>query len=308
MPFDANASATVKDELRQVMRLTKPKVKVTQVINADTIVVNNDETVHLPAIYIPVKSHEQTGEAVQNAKKFLEDSLLDKSVSIYQVRDQNRGQKNSLGHLEGYIVREDNLFVQEEMIKQGLAFAYPTQSHFEVADKLYAAEEIARDNKAGIWAGSDWAILNDQQAKEIKVERFAIVEGIIRGVASRNNIIYLNFERDWREDFTISVDSSLRREFSKHGHNLMQMNNQAVRVRGWMREYNGPYIEIFHPTQLEILNGFKADQTIEDDNVETPSEDSIKDRVLPNSAMFQNPTLEDLSLPEDEIDTQVKDN
>ena len=299
-------AAEAHDELRQIMRLTNTKVKVTQVINGDTFVINNTETIHLPAIYIPSESGRGAGEYEQEAKKFLEETILNKFVAIYQIRNQNRGQENALGHTEGYVVREDGLFVQAEMVEQGLAFAYPTESHYDVADKLYESEEKARDNKAGVWDSPQWAILDEEGAKNAPMDRFAIVEGIVERVASRNNVIYLNFDRDWRDDFTISVDSSRRRDFAKDGHNLMQMGGQAVRVRGWVREYNGPFIEAFHSSQLELLDEITTTQELETIEAgataaeDTNAEDTIKERVQPNSAMFPNPTLQQLGGDETE--------
>ena len=274
------------------MRLTMPKVKVTQVIDGNTFIVNNTQTVHLPALYIPSPNATEAGIYRQAAKKFLEDTILNRNIAIYQVRDQERGQFNALGHIEGYAVREDGLFIQEEMIAQGMAFAYPSQTHFETADKLYKAEENARANRLGLWSDDQWAIKTDQQAKLMKEDKFAIVEGVIKQVASRNNVIYLNFERDWRKDFTISIDSQKRRDFSKYGYNLMQMNGQAVRVRGWMRDYNGPMIEIFHPSQLELLEKItvQPDETVEK-NTDNDNQ-SDEDRIQPLSPMFDNPTLQ----------------
>ena len=314
MAYNVFAASFVKDELRQHLRLTKPKANVTQVIDGETFIINNTETIHLPAIYIPVDNRGVTNNAMAAAKEFLEKELSGKAVSIYQVRDPRRGQTNSLGHAEGYVLREDGWFVQEEIVKNGLAFAYPTQSHYEFADKLYIAEENARDAKVGLWSDPQWAIMTDQQAKQISTERFVIIEGVVKGVATKNNVIYLNFERDWRKDFTVAVDSSLRRDFSKYGINLMQMINKPVRVRGWVRDYNGPYMEIFHPSQMELPEQLSTLEN-SDSKTEKPSdkngsfieEDTIKQRVLPNSAMFPNPTLQDVTLPEDNLDDENND-
>jgi len=72
-------------------------------------------------------------------------------------------------------------------------------------------------------------------------------------VASRNNVIYLNFGDDWRTDFTVAASSQLRRDFSKAGINVMQLGGQKIRARGWVRDYNGAYLEVFHPSQIEVL-------------------------------------------------------
>ena len=70
----------------------------------------------------------------------------------------------------------------------------------------------------------------------------------------KNNTFYINFSRDWKTDFTVSVTSEKRLAFSRQGINLMGLNGKTIRVRGWVRNYNGPLIEITHPQQIEVLD------------------------------------------------------
>ncbi len=242
---------SVDDELRQKLQLTMPKARVTQVIDGQTFVVNNTKTIHLPAIYIPWENPQSQGEYGARAKKFLEDVILEKFVRIYQVRNNERGLFNALGHNEGYVTVEGQ-FVQLMMVEAGLAFAYPSQSHNDLADMIYGAEVKARDSKVGFWADETWAIKTPDTVAEVE-NRFVIVEGTVKKVASRNNVIYLNFGDDWRDDFTVAASSQIRRDFSKAGINVMQLASQKIRARGWVREYNGAYLEVFHPSQVEVI-------------------------------------------------------
>jgi len=246
------AKTTTDERMKTLLRLTMPKVRVTQIIDGQTLVVNNTTTISLPMLYIPWENAQTQGEGMRRAKIFLEQELKDRFVKIYQIRDQKRGQTNSMGHVQGFIVRDDGVWIQEAMALKGLAFVYPTQDHFEFVDDLYRVESEARENKQGFWANSKWAIVNDKEAATLK-DRFAIVEGRIKKISTRNNTIYLNFGSDWREDFTIAIESFRRREFSKLGINPMQWSGQNVRVRGWIRDYNGPFIEIYHPSQIEMI-------------------------------------------------------
>lgn len=247
------------EDLSEKLRLTMSKARVTQVTDAQTIIVNNTTTINLPMLYIPWESAQEKGEAVKNAKDFLEKELKDRFIRVYQVRDQKRGQLDSLGHVQGFVERDDGLWIQKAMVENGLAFVYPTQSHFEYADELLEAEEKARTDKIGLWSDPKWSIATDQEAKSLK-DRFAIVQGRVEKIITKNNTIYLNFERDWKTDFTAAIDSSRRREFSKAGGNPMQWSGKTIRVRGWLRDYNGPYIEIFHPSQVQVIEEEKEDK------------------------------------------------
>ena len=244
----------IQNLITEKLRLTMPKVRVTQVIDGQTLIVNNTTTIHLPAIYIPWETHDDQGIYGKNAKDILEKEFMDKFVRIFQVRDQERGQFNALGHTEGYMVREDGLLAQSLLVSNGLAFAYPSQSHFDLADILFKDESTAREKKLGLWADEkNFQILDAETAKTSEMNRFAIIESVLQNVVSRDNVIYLNFERDWKTDTSIAMDSGLRRDFSKAGINVMQLNGQKIRARGWLRDYNGPYIEIFHPSQIEVI-------------------------------------------------------
>jgi micrococcal nuclease len=239
--------------LKDKFRLTMSKARVTHVIDGQTLVVNNTTTLNLPMIYIPRSINNEYNDLSIAAKEYLVKNLQGKFIRVYQIRDQKRGQENALGHIESYIESDNGVWVQRDMISKGLAFVYPTQSHYEFANVLYYAEEKARQNKTGLWNDPQWAVVNDKDVGDMK-DRYAIIEGKIERVATKNNTIYLNFDRNWKEDFTISIQSSNRRAFSKAGIKPMQLSGQKVRVRGWVRQYNGPYIEIYHPSQIEILD------------------------------------------------------
>jgi micrococcal nuclease len=252
MPLGTQASE-LDAQLKEKFRLTKPKARVTQVIDGQTLVINNTETLHLPAIYIPWEFDRDPGEYGKRAKDFVDENFNDKFIRVYQSRNKDRGLLNALGHSAGYITRaDDSFFAQVEMVRAGIAFAYPTQTHFEIADMLYEAENEARTEKRGFWADDTWQIMDEVTAMDTD-NRFAIIEGKVKKVASRNNIIYLNFGDNWRDDMTVAVNSSLRREFSKVGMNIMQLGGQTIRARGWVRQYNGPYMEIFHPSQIQVI-------------------------------------------------------
>ena len=242
---------SIDDDLRQKLLLTTPKARVTNIIDGQTFVINNTKTIHLPAIYIPWETPQSQGQYGAKAKKFLESTINEKFVRIYQVRNNERALQNALGHQEGYVTIDGQL-LQSLLLEKGLAFAYPTQSHFIIADMLYKAEAKAQDDKLGFWTDDRWHVLTPDTAEGVE-NGFAIIEGTVKKVASRNNVIYLNFGDHWKDDMTVAAASDLRRDFSKAGISIMQLAGQKIRARGWIREYNGPFIEIFHPSQIEVL-------------------------------------------------------
>jgi len=65
--------------------------------------------------------------------------------------------------------------------------------------------------------------------------------------------VYLNFGKNWRDDFTVSIAPENKRVFSKQSINPLEWNGKILRVRGWVEDYNGAYIEIDHPQAVEVL-------------------------------------------------------
>ncbi len=88
----------------------------------------------------------------------------------------------------------------------------------------------------------------------IPFERFELVEGRVLDVATVRDRTYVNFGADWRDDFTLSLASRVRRLFEREGFDLESLEGRTVRARGWIKTYNGPMIDITHPEQIEVLN------------------------------------------------------
>ena len=64
--------------------------------------------------------------------------------------------------------------------------------------------------------------------------------------------VYLNFTEDWQTDFTIVIAASDLPVFQAAGLDPLALAGRTVRVRGWLRKWNGPMIEATHPEQIEL--------------------------------------------------------
>jgi micrococcal nuclease len=63
---------------------------------------------------------------------------------------------------------------------------------------------------------------------------------------------YLNFGEDYKTDFTIVVPTRVKKLFEKNDIILNDLKNKNIIVRGWLKYYNGPSMDITHPEQLVI--------------------------------------------------------
>ncbi len=235
-------------ELRQM-----DKAEVLEVISPQTMKLSNGDIIHLSAVHFIDDTPGHTGPFAVTALNVLKDMLEGETVLVYQTKKKDWGRTNRMGHVLAHIVRQkDNAWVQGTLVGLGLAQVQTSLRTPEMAAQLYALEKAARKNKTGIWA-QDAKILAPENIGEY-INSFQIVEGVIESAALKKNRIYLNFGKNWRDDFTVSIPPENRRAFSKAGINPFDWNGKKIRVRGWVEDYNGPYIEIDHPEAIEMLS------------------------------------------------------
>jgi hypothetical protein len=140
-----------------------------------------------------------------------------------------------------------HLVAKGVVIYNGLG-PYPAR----LRSKLLQAEDIARSTRAGVWAQK-----HVRQGVEIEdkivEEGFELVQGIVKSVAKRKSGTYLNFGDNWKTDFTVQISPRNRASFRKAGWTLEDLEAKTIRVRGWLRNYGGPFMQIYFPEQIEIL-------------------------------------------------------
>ncbi len=147
------------------------------------------------------------------------------------------------------------LWLQEELVAQGLARVYSFPDNRACFTELLARETEARDQGLGVWRS--WAY-RVREAKDVErlgrlKHSYQLVEGVVVAVGGAGGRTYLNFTKDWRTDFTIVVERKNVAAFKKAGLDLQALAGKRVRVRGWLGWRNGPMVEASHPEQIEML-------------------------------------------------------
>ena len=157
------------------------------------------------------------------------------------------------GRILAHLTRDDGRWLQGEMLALGLARVYSFADNRAAVSEMYAIERRARANRRGIWKLDYYRIIKESEAHRY-VGSFQLVEGRILNAAVARGRGYLNFGENWRQDFTIAIPKrALNRFRAVYGRRLDQLSGKTVRVRGWLRRYNGPMIEATHPEQIEVL-------------------------------------------------------
>lgn len=237
------------------------KGRVVEIIDPLTIRLDDDSIVSLTGLDYPDLDYYQPGNFAIMTLKIMKDFLLDQDVTLYQTKNDGLGRINRMGHQLGHLVRRDGVWAQGLMLSLGLARVRTTGSNTEMAAQMYDLENTARDSKAGIWNVQGYKII-PADAADAAIGSYSLIEGEIIKTAMQKNRLYLNFGKDWRSDFTISIAPRYLKIFNAEGINPQKWGRKRIRVRGWVENFNGPYIEVDHPQQIEIL--FERDPVSED--------------------------------------------
>tara|TARA_Y100000310_G_C20581556_1_gene763255 strand:+ start:173 stop:886 length:714 start_codon:yes stop_codon:yes gene_type:complete len=119
------------------------KIKVTRVIDGDTIEIEGGERVRLICMDTP----ERGEEGYIDASNYLQALILNKYVRL----EKDKSDTDRYGRLLRYIYVDD-LFVNEKMVEEGFAKAYPYNPDVTLCPQIEEAEEKAKNREKGIWS------------------------------------------------------------------------------------------------------------------------------------------------------------
>jgi endonuclease YncB( thermonuclease family) len=134
----------------------------------------------------------------------------------------------------------------------GLPVSGPRGAESGCLTAMLAAERAARAVKLGLWADQDYDTKSTDNPDAIMAAkgRFAIVEGKVLSVRENGGTVYLNFGRRWSEDFTVTILKRLSAKFVAGGIDPKRLEGRRIRVRGFVEERGGPWIEATAPEQI----------------------------------------------------------
>ena len=127
-------------------------VRVTRVIDGDTIVLESGERVRLlgvnaPEVNHPKKPVEAFGkEAADFARRMVEGKLVRLEL------DPNVRPRNKHSRTLAYVFLQDGTFLNAEIVKQGYGFAVTTFPPLKYEYDFRKLEVEARENRRGLWS------------------------------------------------------------------------------------------------------------------------------------------------------------
>ena len=226
--------------------------KAIEVVDGDTLLLDNGVEVRLVGIQAPKLPLGRSGfkawPLAEEAKQELARLTLGKVLSLAYGGRQTDRHRRTLAHLYDM----EGAWVQGRMLSLGMARVYSFADNRALVPAMLTLEAEARAAGRGIWAEPFYAPRTPEQAAR-HIGGFELVEGRVRDVAIVRGRAYLNFGEDWREDFTVTLAPAVRRRFEAEGFAPEDYRGRKVRVRGWLKSFNGPMIEATHPEQIEVI-------------------------------------------------------
>lgn len=234
---------------------------VGQVVDPLRVRMRDGRMIQLSSLEIPDLDPYEPGPVAIAARDLLKEILEGKQVRLYVTKTAGSGRMSRMGDMLAHLqTLEDGYWIQGVLLAAGLARVRPTERNIEMAIPMMKLEAQARSEKKGLWADPHYSVLTPNTAAKAE-NGWGIVEGTIYSANLNRNTVYLDFDVDWHTDFTVAIDADVRRALTSAGIDTLNLAGKHVRVRGWIRNYNGPFMELENPVWMEILSGAAPEQS-----------------------------------------------
>ncbi len=232
-----------------------------RIIDGRTFVLADGREVRLAGIEVPPlppspqPAQSKPGDQGIRAKAALA-ALLDAAAVVLKRADIPSDRYGRVIAYAFIVTAQGERLVQAELLAAGLARVGSRIGTLPCAGELLGLEKAARRAKLGLWADPYYDLVNADNPSEVLAERgrFALVEGKVVSVRESGATIYVNFGRRWTEDFTVTIPKRNERSFTAAGLEPRRLAGRRVRVRGWIEERGGPWIEAVRPEQIELTD------------------------------------------------------
>lgn len=226
--------------------------KLQSFVDAGTFLLNDGRELVLAGLERPV------GPAAMAGWRATSLGVLSQPVTLYSEGDHA---EDRYGRLQAHVVTAGHEMLQSRLVEAGWARVHPTRDMQMCITALLDAEARARAARLGIWAEPAYQLRDAADTETLLAldGTYQIVAGRIFDVVRKKGRLYLNFGRDWKTDFTVTVAGSDVRLFDSpmfagDQSGTAGVIGRQVRVRGFLTRYNGPSMDVATPGQIEILS------------------------------------------------------
>jgi micrococcal nuclease len=236
-----------------------PARTVTRILDGETVVLDDGRELRLIGALAPraLDADAEAGAwpAEAAAAEALRALVLGKSIELRFGGERT----DRYGRLQAHaflIEGDGRRWVQGLLLQQGTARAYALAGGRSCGPDLLAAERPAREARLGLWAEAAYQVRAADKPAELLRYRatFQVVEGRIVRVGQTRGSLYLNFDRNWRRGFSVSLRRDASEALGSYAGNPKSLEGRTVRVRGWIEQKGGaPVIDLSAAGMIEIL-------------------------------------------------------
>lgn len=240
-----------------------PAHSVTRVIDGETLALDDGRELRLIGALAPraldVDAEAGAWAPENETRSELQSLVLGKSVELHFGGDR----LDRYGRLlaQAFLVDGDQRrWVQGHLLAQGFARAYAIAGNRACAVELMAAERPAREARRGLWNEAAYQVREASRDLLSYRSTFQVVEGKVVRAAIARGTIHLNFARNWRQAFSLSLRNADRLVLGPHARDPKGLEGAQVRVRGWIEARRGaPMIDLSVTGLIEFIADPRGD-------------------------------------------------
>jgi micrococcal nuclease len=228
---------------------------VATIVDGDSFVLDSGLEVRLAQIEAPrVRPGDTWGpQATANLERMLKGKRVE--LRYGGLRRDRRGRAIAQVFIPQGMGREP-IWVQTEMLKAGIARVHTYADNRSAIGELWGAEREARRAGRGIWTAPAYQVrFATAEALEGGIGSFQLAEGRVESASQRGSVIFLNFGTDNKTDVTAVIPERAFSLWSGGATELLALQGRTIRVRGYVRNSNGPAMWLDHPEQIEYIIG-----------------------------------------------------
>lgn len=266
LAFAPGAVSAIADSVTPCATLAPgPTHTVIRILDGETVALDDSTELRLIGGLAPragdVNAEAGTWPLEAAARDALRRLVRGKSVELRFAAD--RLDRYGRRRAQAFLIEGDGRrWVQGSLLQQGLARAYVEAGDRSCLADLLAAERPAREARLGLWADAAYRVRAADKPSELLRYRatFQIVEGAIVSVGQTRRRIYLNFDRNWRRGFSVSLRRGDAGLLGSYAGDSKALTGRSVRVRGWIGQRGGaPVIDLSADGAIELLGGAPVD-------------------------------------------------
>ncbi len=141
------------------------------------------------------------------------------------------------------------------MVAEGLARARWLPGEAVCFQSFLSREQAARQASLGLWGRPETAVLAaDDPSLVRKTGLYELVEGRLASVGHGAPMLFLDFGRDYRRDFTVMAPPQVAQGLTAAGISVDGLVGKRLRVRGVIEDSSGAAIRLNDAAEIEVID------------------------------------------------------